>query len=197
VINPRSGLPYKRAPYSKKEKGLLDLKKLAVKGRKGAETSAGASNASAVASEAAAAAAEKWRVKEAALKEKINTLELNNLRLEKDLAVLLANQEREKSDAFRKGGEDAKREVTQIILESKEEYKKGLADGARLATGRTFSLAHTTLATLTVFLTAMGAARRATAAALRRTNLASMSVRNRVRTESSFYLACFCFPYVA
>ena len=197
MINPRTGLPYKRAPYSKKEKGLLDLKKLAVKGRKGAETSAGASNASAVASEAAAAAAEKWRVKEAALKEKINTLELNNLRLEKDLAVLLANQEREKSDAFRKGGEDAKREVTQIILESKEEYKKGLADGARLATGRTFSLAHNSRHTDSISDSYGGSSSRNGRRSSSNKSRFDEREESRSDFESSFYLACFCFPYVA
>ena len=56
--------------------------------------------------------------------------------------MLQANTEPEKADAFRKGADEAKMEVTRIIIESKEEYKKGLADGARLATGKSYTLAH-------------------------------------------------------
>ena len=137
-INPRTQLPYVRRPYSVKMKGLNELKKIgkqAIAGR----TAPDAPPAS-ISSETAAA--EKARAKEAGYKEKVSTLECRILTLEKDLAVLQANTEREKSDAFRKGADEAKMEVTRIIIESKEEYKKGLADGARLATGKSYTLAH-------------------------------------------------------
>ena len=116
--------------------------KKAASAQRAANASSTDVSAAAASIAAAEAAAEKLRAKEAGYKEKMGALELKVLRLEKDLAVLQANHELAISDAFRKGGEEAKRKVTQIILESKEEYKKGLADGAALATGKPYHLQH-------------------------------------------------------
>ena len=135
-INNRTGQPRKRPPYRKADKVVKEF----AKGSKQSESAPSAA-ATATAATASLEAEMKARQREASFKETINTLTIKVLELEKDLALMSAIKERDAADAFRRGADEAKVGFTQLIIESKEEYKKGLKDGARLATGTNFSLA--------------------------------------------------------
>ena len=128
-INERTGEPYKRQPYSKKDPSIAALTKAAA-----------IVPAPVAATSADVAALAKAKAKIDELKEKVNVLQLKLAASEKDVAVLVAGKALAVSEARANGAEEAKRGFLNIILESKEEYKKGLRDGARLATGRTFEL---------------------------------------------------------
>ena len=125
-INDRTGLPYTRKPYLKKDPALRQLAKAAKEANfpKPPPTVVPPADSKQLQS----------------LKEKVTTLQLQVADLGKELAVAQAKLETEKATARLEGIASLRCELDAALLDAKHEYKLGLKDGASLATGQPYHL---------------------------------------------------------
>ena len=135
-INERTGEPYRRAPYKKLDPSLRLLAR-AAKSAKGGSSNVGPVP-EAPPKPAPVPGADPKQLQ--ALKEKVAALTQQVTELKGELALAQADIKAAQATARSEGIESVRAELAAALMEAKNEYKAGLQDGARLATGKKFAL---------------------------------------------------------